>query len=344
MSTYDKWMFDDYIIEAKPAYTHDECIEAAKERGMSMYGDEDDGYLQKKENLMKLFCNWVYMCGDEERIFFQQAIELTEKREPWVEDVNQYPFFILSLCNFVYLFSYEDNWHLVAPVELIETYREVIAKDDFAEKNLYYRDLHDYATALCNLFGTLEIDRFVDIWNQLRKDKITYEEAEGFLYARACFHSVYYCEFDCIIHNSLNEDDFDELMKKTGVMDHYMPTKSVIKAYANDDYMDPDLNGQKALKEYLSIYVSDSDTLESLLAEIFMSCEHMSSPEEVQDVLLDYELPIDDMDFCKTFERLYNSFRDNVHIWELCGFTPRQYKVETGEGVPWFALPKTDVD
>jgi len=63
-------------------------------------------------------------------------------------------------------------------------------------------------------------------------------------------------------------------------------------------------------------------------------------PDEVYEILPDAATPLDDEAFCGRFEQLYNNLRDNTHIWELRGFTPYQYKAETGYELLRFELPK----
>ena len=80
--------------------------------------------------------------------------------------------------------------------------------------------------------------------------------------------------------------------------------------------------------------------LEDVQLEITHSCERLKNPVEVKKILENAGAPLGDTTFTERFERLYNTLRNNTHIWELRGFTPYQYQNETNETLPRFRLPK----
>lgn len=328
-----KDFFDYLIINSPPVYSIDGCIAAA-------FFDDDDGDFKTKESIIERFRACVYLCGEEELAFLQLAADLNEKKEAWKENVETHPFRVFAFSYFVYLFSDDDNLYLVLPDELAEIYRRIISEENFAQVNLRNRELCDYAAALCNLYGAYETEQFAAVWNRHQKDKITIEEANTFLYDRSCFNSDYYIYDDFVVHDCLFADDFEELYEEVADIEYYMPSKSVIKAYSTKGYDDSLIVGQKEMDGFLAEYIENERILDDLQLMIAMSCERLETPEYISDMLTGAGVPISNTDFREKFERLYNTLRDNTHIWELRGFTPHQYKTATGKTLVRFALPK----
>ena len=333
-----KEMFDYVWIEAPPVYSLEECIAATKKQHPNVDDENDEDYIESAEDLIEHFRTSLYLSNEKELAFLQTAAELTESRLPWKDNVRHYPFRVFGFNHLVFLFLHEDELHLVLPTELIAEYHKIIAEENFAEINARNNELFTYATALVNLYGTYEIEQFVAVWNRHRKDKITAKEAEIFLINRAYFNSDYYLEDGFVVHDCLSSDDFDELFEATLGMDYYMPTKSVIGAYASQGYDEPNFKEINELCEFLSEFINDEKTMENLPYDLFRSCERLKSPDRVIDALKNARAPLKDQSFCERFERLYNNLRSNIHVWELRGFLPHQFQAQTGESVPRFSL------
>ena len=151
------------------------------------------------------------------------------------------------------------------------------------------------------------------VWNHHHKDKITKEEAEKFLSDRAYFNSDYYFYDWFIVHDCIDEDEFDKLWESTEKLDYYMPTKSVIREYSQKGYDDSKIPGESEMDVFLVEYIKDERILEDLQFDIVTSCERLWLPSAVRETLTDANVPLDDEAFCERFERLYNNLRNNTH-------------------------------
>ncbi|MCL2814119.1 MAG: hypothetical protein FWD23_05915 [Oscillospiraceae bacterium] len=334
-------LFDYLPIHGEPVYTLAECVAAAnqnEEPAEDDYEDMTDPVTEIKERFRKA----VYLCDEKKLGVFRRAAELSEKKAIWEEDIFPYPFWLFADNNFVYLYEKNDNYYLVLPVELIEIFREVTADEGFTDINAKNLELISYAAALLELYGAYEIRHLANVWNQHHKDKITYEEAETFLSDLEYFGSDYYLEEDYVVHDCLDIEEFDELWEETCDMSYYMPTKSVIgECVAKRWDYDYKIPGEKAMDDFLAEHIKDERDLEDVQFEIRLSCERLLSPSEIKIILEDADAPLEDTAFAEKFERLYNTLRENTHIWELRGFTPHQYQNETGKPIPRFRLPKS---
>lgn len=333
-------IFEFDTINAAPVYTLAECIAAAEQHRQAEVFEDAEDCSNPIEEIKERFRCALYLCGARERAFLAFAAEMTEKKTAWTENVKYYPFCLFARNYFVYLFLWDEQHYLVLPNELLAIYYEVIAEASFPAANALKLEMTDYAAALLNLYGAYEIKWFVTVWNQHHRDKITTEEAEKFLSDQACFNSDFYFYDWFVIHDCMDEDEFEELWEETEGLDYYMPTKSVIREYAKKGYDDSKIPGEREMEDLLAEYIQDKLVLENLQFEIKESCERLKSPTDVRKILSDAGAPLDDEAFRDTFDRLYNNLRDNTRIWELKGFTIYQYQVETNETISRFKLPK----
>jgi hypothetical protein len=333
-----KEVFESSIIYSKPVYLLSGCVAAANRNKEEPAGDTED-CTDSAAAIAEHFRECIYLCDKGELEFWDFAIELTQKRVAWEEHIHYQPFGVLCRCDFVYLFFWEDTYYLVIPEELAAIYREVTENENFPVENARNRELSVYAAALIQMYGAYEIGQFINVWNYHRKDKIAAKEAVDFLAQRAYFHSDYYFIEDFMVHDCLDTDEFDELWSETEDIPYYMPTKSVIRELANRGHDGRKIPGEREMDNFLAEYVKDSRELDDLQGSVAYSCERLGNPAEIRELLKKAGAPLDDENFCAGFERLYNNLREATHIWSLNGFTPYQYREETGNTVPRFKLP-----
>ena len=335
--TYD--LFEDHILQGEPVYTLAECL-AAKQKVKEAKYPDDETTAQDPSEIRELFRKTLSYCDERALALIRHAEELSkQKAGTTLEAINYYPFWLFHNWAFIYLFENDGSFYLVLPEELAAIYHEVIADEDFAPANARNLELISYATALAELYGIFEIDQFIAVWNHHHKEKITPMDAVDFLIFYQEFGADFFLDKGFAIHDSLNDDEFDDLWEKTYYMKYYMPTKSVIRecnVIRHDfDYKIP---GEKEMDDFLAAYINDEQALEIVQVEIVSSCKRLKSPEEVRKILDDAETPIDDAAFVAEFEKLYNTLRDNTHIWELRGHTIYQFQKETNQIVPRFRL------
>jgi len=328
-------MFDHAAITAAPAYDLATCVALAPKNEDSI-DDADDAVRIIKER----FERTLYLCDEAQLAFVRFAAELSEKRGSYELPDRYYPFSAFCGNDFVYLFANDDAYFLVLPDELAQILHEVTARENFAPENAKNSEMNIYANALLNLYGAYEVEQFAEVWNHHHKDKITFNEAQEFLTDMMYFHSDYWIDEDFVVHDCLFDDDFDELWEETNEKPYYMPTKSVIRALWNRGYeFETKINGENEMNAFLAQYVPDEQDLEDVQYDVLSACERLSGPAEVRRDLEEAGIELTE-EFVSQFEKLFQTLRDNTHIWELRGFTPYQYTIETGKQIPRFKLPQ----
>ena len=337
-----KEMYESIAICTERVYSLSGCIEAAERRNEVIDNGMVDGYENPIADIAERFRTYIYLCNETELGFLRYAAELTEKKAAWEDNIEYYPSQVFLYNDLIYLFEDDDGYYLVLPDELAAIFREVTARKDFAAMNAYKLELSEYAAAMINLYGAYEISFFVEVWNHHHKEKITVDAAKEFFSDRAYFHSDFYFVDGFVVHDCLFYDDFEELWAATEDIDYYMPTKSVIREYTGKEHLDAPISpGELEINAFLAEHVKDERLLDNLQLGISFSLSRLTDPAEILRDLEVADAPIADEDFRGTFERMYNNLRDNSHIWELSGFTPRQYQAETGESIKRFKLPKS---
>jgi hypothetical protein len=337
-------MFDEIfeldMIHEKPVYTLSECVAVNVKRSVETDDDDVEDSTDSVEHIIEHFRENVYLFNESELAFLRFAAEQTENQTSLKEAFAHLPFSPLRWNDYVYLFSWEDSYSLVFPVELIQIFREVTAEESFATVNARNLELYVYTKALLELYGTYEIEHFVYVWNHHHKDKITYKEAEDFLVNRAYYRSDYYFDENFVVHDCLDYREFEELWDQREEISYYLPTKRVIRELANRGYDDSKIPGEAEMDSFLAKYVEGEVKLDDLQMDIGHSGTRLHPPEEIKEILKRAGAPTDDESFCAEFDRLYNTLRDATHVWELRGYTPHQFREETGHSIPRFKLPR----
>lgn len=105
---------------------------------------------------------------------------------------------------------------------------------------------------------------------------------------------------------------------------YYMPTKSVIKIYANNEQYEEPRPEIENMKKFLSRTISDdAEHREVLDRLIVMTCEENWDVEKVIILLLNFGLsPYDNKEVWREFGDLYSSLWGTTRQWALCGDFP----------------------
>jgi hypothetical protein len=324
--------YEHIAIEAPPVYTLAQCFAA---KPYEDYASDEERVEAVKERFRKA----LYLCDEEQIAFVRFAKKQSENRAALTAAVF-YPLHCFAFDDSMFVFLHEGNYYLSLPDEMREIYEEVLEYGNYEAINTKNREMNTYAAALLSLYGAYETEWFVTVWNHHHKDKITREEAETFLSDQAYFHSDFYFYDWFVVHECLDEEEFEALWEQTEELDYYMPTKSVIREYAKRGYEKEDTAAEKAMDAFLAEHIKNERDLDDLQGLIAMSCERMESPQMIKEYLEDAKAPLSDELFREKSERLYNKLREDTHLWPLKGFTPYQYEAETGNRVSPFQLPK----
>ena len=331
----DKKYIESIAVEYVPAYKLAECLSLKYKNT-----EEKETAPERADEVTEEFKQHIYFFDEEQIKFMSDFIEKTQTGGLIVENDK---IDLAGLFPYDYFFAYlhDDKLYLVLPDELRDIYIETIAEDNFESIRKLNREMLKYAVALTNLYGAYEIEQFVTVWNQHHKDKIDYYAAEKFLNKSSDYTLEYLQEDDYVFSDSLySDEETDDLLDKVEYLKYYMPTKSVINLYSEDDYYEK-IPEAITMAEFLNRYVPNDTFLgDTLRLNIIYDCKRLEKPIEIVNILHGYGFPVEDKEAMKEFERLYQNLLNNTHIWEFRGFTPPQYENETGKQVKPFKIPE----
>ena len=342
------WKLDS--IQSEPVYSLMDCYLAIDTYQEDLDDEEYEGYEDDEDDeeyddetdildeIKSDFRACLYLCNEKEIDCLRQIDELSRQRAPWDGDIQYSP--VSQFCDndYVYLFVSDGKSYIVLPDELGEIFREVMSDKDFKTLNARNLELNDYAVALLSLYGAYDIDHFIEVWNLHHKEKIDFNEAVEFLNNRMEFDSDYHIVDDYVVHDCMDDDEFNELILASDDLDYYMPSKSVVKEYADKSREYISSSEEKGLEDFLAGYMDSHYDVVELCADLVVACERLAAAESVVKLLVNAGLPLSDEYFRSRFESLFNSLFSNTHIWELRGLTPHQYCNETGRQLSVFKI------
>jgi hypothetical protein len=331
-------MIENHVIKHEAVYSLRECLSAL---------DNDDYDDEYEDELKDDFRDLLYVLDDKTLDFLLGAVDISQKRGEWT-DRNLTAFRIFESLDMAFLFKWDDTLKLVIPDELAEIFRVVTALPDFETKRSVNKEIELYTNGLVQLYGILDFKWFTEVWNHHHKVKITEEDAEEKIALIEMAGGYFYTEDDLIIHDSFwyAEDEFDELCENTEEMDYYMPRKSEIRAYADADNIAHEKVDSLALKELKALLADKIDDFRSLdMIQMFFElfANRLYNPEHICDELITCGAPVWDDGFMAECEKLYNRIRAEQRMWDLRGFTIKEYQEKTGDKIPPMKLPRFDL-
>jgi hypothetical protein len=332
----DRKYIEETAVKSAPVYKLTECfaLKAEEEYGQN---------LGKIEEIKIDFKQHIYFFEDEKIKFINNLTEQMKDGEIILkgDEINLEGFFPYD---YIYLFFHENGLYMVLPDELRDIYINTTNEENFEEIRARNLEMLKYAVALTNLYGIYEIKQFVSVWNQHHKEKTDYEKAESFINKSCDYTFEYFADEYYVYSESFQDDaDIDDLLEEVEKFKYYMPPKSVINLYSEDDHYEK-VPGAAAMADFLNKYVpNDHFKGDTLRLDILLDCRRLVKPIDIVNNLNEYGFPVENKEVMKEFERLYRILFDNTHMWLFRGFTPSQFESETGNKIKSFKIPEFDL-
>ena len=341
-----KKFLEELALKSSPVYKLHECI-ALKLSDAEDSENNEEKIKEKAAEIKEKFKRHIYFFDGGKHSFIENIIK-DARNGGFILNDNTINLEVNPYAGYLYFFSHENELYIIFPEELSDIYKETIAEEDFNIINERNCEMAKYAMALLNLYGIYEIIQYVNVWNQHHKEKIDRGEAERFLNELLEFGNIYYLDDEYegyVIYDSfMDYDEIDDMLEKTEGVNYYMPTKSVINLYREEDSIE-ELPEALKISELLNEYVpNDNIRADTLRFSIIMDCRRtIEKPIDIVNTLHEYDFPVENKEAMSRFEKLYRNLFQNSHIWELHGFTPLQYEQETGKKIDDFKFPKFEL-
>jgi len=193
-----------------------------------------------------------------------------------------------------------------------------------------------YAQAAVNLYGIINIDEFVKIFNDYNDEQTTADEVSIILLPKILKSGKWYGFYkNYIVHYCIlkNFDYADYLQKNQADKPRYLPPKEEFIEYEYDEYKFINNHWSKVLDFMFESYKNKSD-----VANAFEDIKALSlfsnDINKIGIILEENNLEFIDEDHgLKFFEILFDAM-NNTRIWENKGYTPEEMMVLTKDSYP----------
>ena len=203
-----------------------------------------------------------------------------------------------------------------------------------------------YATAAICLYGVINMDEFVDVFNHYEQIPTTSEEASFALKRLALTDDVEYSLFDNMLSGPEFQPQFDDYRENvTAIRSYqkgkprYLPDKAEFLKYADLDYLEPmqPYNELKAyiLKYHLTTQGEGIDGVDGDLIDLHEMIQIGADTTSMYNYFIERGYQYKDIRIFDDFANLITNANNNTRMYDNNGFTPLelvdQYKRSKSE-------------
>lgn len=188
--------------------------------------------------------------------------------------------------------------------------------------------LKQYVVALTNLYGMVQKDLVVEIYNDQNDQKISKADVEMVINKAAIEleDEFVYLHQDYFVQEVIMEfDEFEIMLLKKGNKPHYVPNKNELLKYVDEMYIEKNKE-YEALINYVNknFFDGDIEAAEEFCEDIYWLCQFDFQVQEIYNNFTDRDISFKDIDQANKVLQLVIDLSNNVRIWENNGFTPEE--------------------
>ena len=323
-------LFD--CFEGEPKTALKEClqlywgyrlIELAQIHGLQVNEETPDAEIIDKliPQMIKNFANDLLYLNESELLFFNKVKDNFNKE---MDEIDNKQYITLKWLGYIYMFNHNEHIYPVIPKDLLEVIPEM-NNEEFKTKVERNQKLLSYTLALTNLYGVYRVEQLVDVWNMLNKDKIAVNEVNEYIGVmasrQACF---WYDKGHIVSHLLADSKDYYALMNKASRCPYFVPTKTDIGFYSDDENVYSSTYCKK-LEEYIKSKSNlDESELGDLISGIVDACKLDKQPNEIIAMLNEGGIEFGGEDENAEFLRLLMILSNNTRKWTLRGYMPSE--------------------
>lgn len=270
-------------------------------------------FLLNEENFKNLllpfekdFLDYIY------NVFNKKIIPNAEETDIY----NVAPFWYYVYCN--------DKETFVAE-EFGPLFTKIYNSDEFKKENAKVRLLADYCCSAINLYGIIDTQELLEIYNKQNKEKLTeekYTEYIGLLYRdEEPFELLMGYLVDPIIALVDNGDMFEYLYSNQRGKPRYLPSKREFLKFADELYFQRTPQYNEFFNYINKNYIKDREECEEICSEIQFICSH-ENMNFVFDVLERNDISPKNESQAKHILGLITDIQNNSRNWLNKGYTP----------------------
>lgn len=188
--------------------------------------------------------------------------------------------------------------------------------------------LKQYIIALTNLYGMVQKELVVEIYNSQNDKKISKSDVELAINnsIKELEDEFVYIHEDYFVQEAIMEfNEFEIMISKKGNKPHYVPNKNELLKYVDEMYIEKNKE-YEALINYVNENFFDGDIEEAteFCEDICMICQFHFEVQEVYNIFNYRRISFKDIDQANEVLELVINLSNNIRIWENNGFTPQE--------------------
>lgn len=188
--------------------------------------------------------------------------------------------------------------------------------------------LKQYIIALTNLYGMVQKDLVVEIYNSQNDTKINKSDIELVINnsPKELEGEFVYIHKDYFVEEAIMEfDEFEIMLLKKGNKPHYVPNENELLKYVDEIYIEKNKE-YEALINYVNenFFDGDIEKAEEFCEDIYGICQFDFEVQEVYNTFTYRDINFKDIEQANEVLQLVMDLSNNIRIWENNGFTPQE--------------------
>lgn len=283
----------------------------------------------KKEDLIRCIQEAMLTKEQLERILFTlgrtswKFFQLAAAAGTYVIKGSKWQLY-LALQEYVLIQAFTDGDKVtcVVPEEVRSIYQSLLG-DGFQARKERDELIHSYACAAVNLYGVIQQNDLIALFNSQNGRKLSLEELHT-VFGRHAVRAYGYARWkDYLINEGFwvnSDEDMLDLLDQISKVPRYIPAKRELIRYANPDYYE-DTTYSRFLEYYLRTDAEmDEDTIAEVMQQVHDAIVLQAEMPTILDLLADYGVPME-QDELQIVAELIMEMASNTRLWFLNGHT-----------------------
>jgi hypothetical protein len=229
---------------------------------------------------------------------------------------------LMKIC-LLWVFYYKDDLYFIVPTEYRTNYKELEKKGIADYKDLLC-DVNIFAKASVNLYGIIELDEFVDIFNKYFASTFANDKIISVLEHHINVRDSYGITDKYLVHKELAGDvkTIHALANVVKAKPRYMPNIEDFLLFRDFEYSDA-YNQLEALYDYIFDNMHDDiDVVDEIVDNISIICRMENDVEDCIEFLEEVGIVFQSEQQFDDVVQLIDDIINNTRIWSNKGYTP----------------------
>lgn len=185
--------------------------------------------------------------------------------------------------------------------------------------------LKDYIISLSNLYGIVDREKVVEIYNRQNSDEATVAEVNGIMEndQEMLRNHYIYVHGHYFVHETIIAfNDFDKYMREKAGKPYYIPKKNELLKYKDEFYFERTKQYKDLLRYISDLLKGDRQRAEELCEDIVSMCQIESSIKSIFDTIYWHDIAFKDDRQVDEVMKLVMDLANHTRIWSNNGYTP----------------------